>query len=135
MPSRARTLAGSRTRAEIAGVDREGEEEEERGGEEVAQRSDDGRRARPCTEPDRARPTRNAPMAADTCTSCARPPTSSVSPKTARSSASSDAGASSRLRWSPHRSATVRISAHGTERDGDGEDGVVCSGAERSPPR
>ena len=67
--------------------------------------------ARSCTGPDRAMPTRKAPMAAETCSRWATPPTSRVSPKTDSSRASSVPLASTSLSRPPHRSATVRIAA------------------------
>ena len=70
--------------------------------------------ARCWTGPDSARPTRKAPMAAETSSSWARPPTRRVSPKTASSSASSEPRSSNPLRWVPNRRATTRITATAT---------------------
>ena len=57
--------------------------------------------ARSRTGPDRARPTRKAPMALDTWSCSARPPTSRVSPNTASSRASFAPGARTVLSRSP----------------------------------
>ena len=67
--------------------------------------------ARSSARPDRARPTRKAPIAPDTSIRWANPPTSSVSPNTVSSSDSSEPPATTSLRWPPYRTARTRTKA------------------------
>ncbi len=66
--------------------------------------------ARSCAGPEIARPTRNAPTAADTSTSWASPPTSSTRPNTVSTMTSSDSEWISRLMNGPKRIANTMIS-------------------------